>query len=317
MLQDTIARMGHSQDLKIAPPSFVCAGADEHSVRAQCKDMGIAPHHIILEPVGRNTAPVAAIVTEIIHGQDPDGLVLLLPADHYIADPDAFWRCVEHGIDMASQNHLVTFGIHPTRPETGYGYIRKKAALADMVFGVDAFVEKPDGATAQRYVDSGDYFWNAGIFLFAPQTMLAALKAHAPDILALCQETLEASAHKNGCTYLDKQVFAKCPAQSLDYAVMEKAQKVAVVAPVDMGWDDLGSWAAISDVSPASHGDVLAIDCDSSYLRSDGPLIAGIGLENMIVIATNDAVLIVPKDKAQDVKKIVNLLKDKGRDELL
>jgi len=320
LLQEAVSRVADHPKIpgmKVAAPSFVCAAADEGMIRSQCAAENMAPHKIILEPMGRNTAPVAAIISHVIESDDPDGLILLLPADHHIANTAEFWRCVMKGISAAKAGNLTTLGIQAAHPETGYGYIRRGEAVDEEVYAVDAFVEKPDQATAQDYIADGRYYWNAGIFLFAARAMIEAFKTLAPDILADCQAAIEngdISPYKIG---LDSQAFAKCRSDSIDYVIMEKASKVAVIAPVSAGWSDIGSWAAVRDMSEATHGDVITLDCESSYIRSEGPLVAAVGLKDMIVVSTSDAVLIIPSDRAQDVKAIVEQLKTTGRSDLL
>lgn len=327
MLQETVLRVSPQNNpdperLNICAPSFVCAQADENVIKTQCANIGVELLHIILEPMGRNTAPVAAIIADIFASsddKDDQGMIVLLPADHFIADDPTFWRCIGQGVDTAAQGKLVTLGIMPTGPNTGYGYIHQGESVDDGVYAVNAFVEKPNLSTAEAYLSSGDYVWNAGIFLFTPQAMLDSFAEHSPDILAACQTTVKKSRFDNICVFLDEASFAACPSQSIDYAIMEKSDRVCVVAPVDVGWNDIGSWAELAkmntdeDKSIGTKGDVIALDCTDTYLHTDGPLIAGIGLENLIVIATNDSVLVLPKDRAQDVKKIVAQLKKEGR----
>ena len=315
MLQETVQRMAHGGTLNIAPPSFVCAAADEQIVRAQCADVGVTPLHIILEPMGKNTAPVAAIVSLLFAGKEDDDLVLLLPADHHIADARQFWDSVAQGVKAAQNGQLITLGIQPDKPETGYGYIRQGEKIADHVYNVQAFVEKPELAKAQEYLRSGEYFWNAGIFLFSPEAMIDSFQTHAPQILNHCRKTIKNSCWQETSMVLDKDSFSKCDSMSIDYAIMEHADNVALVAPVDVGWNDIGSWTALADLKQAltpgtpNVGNIINIDCKNTYMHSDGPLIAGIGLENLIVIATGDAVLVLPKDQAQNVKQIVARLK--------
>ncbi|PHR56621.1 MAG: mannose-1-phosphate guanylyltransferase/mannose-6-phosphate isomerase [Robiginitomaculum sp.] len=322
MLQETIQRMNQATDLDVAAPSFVCAQSDENFIIEQSKAVGVDPLHIILEPIGRNTAPVAAIISLLLKDIQPTDLILLLPADHHISKPKEFWACVQKGINAANDGQLVTLGIKPTTPETGYGYIHQGNQIEAHVFNVNSFVEKPNLETAKQYLASGKYFWNAGIFLFAPTTMLDNFKEHAPDILRACQQTLASSPHDGIILALDETIFTTCPSESIDYAIMEKSSTVALVAPVDAGWNDIGSWPALAELqlqlgsdSPQK-GDVLEVDCVDSYLHSDGILIAGVGLKDMIVVATKDAVLVMPKDQAQNVKKIVEQLKKTGRTDL-
>jgi len=320
MLQETIVRMQDVDFVNVADPSFVCAEADGKIVQEQSKAINSNPLSIILEPTGRNTAPLAAIVSEVFHDIDPKGLILLLPADHHISNKAEFWRCVAKGAEAAQSGKLVTLGIQPTGPETGYGYIKGGTSLASDVYNVDAFVEKPDLDTANTYLASGDYYWNAGIFLFSPRTMADSFATHAPVMQAACKSTLAASKRDKTFLHLDADKFAQCPADSIDYAIMERADNVAMVAPVDIGWNDIGSWSELANLAAVMDqedtSDIISLDCTDSYLRTDGPLIAGIGLENMIVVVENNTVLIVPKDRAQDVKKIVDQLKKSGRDDL-
>lgn len=329
MLRETMARAkalgALAEQLDIAAPSFVCALEHEAEIKAQCAAENMPPLRIILEPCPRNTAPVAAIVCQEIAAIDPDGLVLLLPADQHIDRPQAFWASLTKGVEAARNGYLTTFGIAPTRPETGYGYICQGAALDDGAVKVDRFVEKPDLATAKSYVSSGDYFWNGGIFLFSPTAMIEAFEAHAEDILRDSAAALSAAKRKGASIFLDPENFSRCRSESIDYAIMEPAQKRAMVPGLDMGWSDIGSWDVIRDRSlsalgandAAALGDVIAINCGGSYLRSEGPLIAAIGVKDLIVIATPDAVLITAPDQTQHVKDIVTRLKDEKRTELL
>jgi mannose-1-phosphate guanylyltransferase/mannose-6-phosphate isomerase len=325
MLHETIIRLGFCGDLDVQPPSFVCAVGHEDIVRKQCEDEGVEPYRLILEPVGRNTAPVAATISHLIKQDDPDALILLLPADHHISDPQGFWQQVSKGISVAQDGYLITLGIQPTAPETGFGYIKTGKSLGENVFAVEAFVEKPDKQTAEIYLETKKYFWNAGIFLFSASAMLSAFEDYAPDILISVTTTLQNSTKDGTSLYLDPKHFASCRSESIDYAIMERAKKVAIIAPVNIGWNDIGSWAAVRDLLVAEQdpstavtiGDVIDIDCSNSYIRSDGITVAAIGLDNMIVVATSDTVLIVPANHAQDVKKIVEELRASHRGKLL
>ena len=329
MLQDTILRLVQddiqSDVIEVAGPSFVCGKNDETVIKEQSRDAGVTPHRIILEPMGRNTAPVAAIIADLIHQDDPDGLILLMPADHHIADKSEFWNCLTRGLPAAQEGYLTTFGIQPTGPETGFGYIQTGSQLFDNVNAVKAFVEKPDLETAKSYLASGDYFWNAGIFLFSPKAMIKAFEAHANDILEASRLAISASKTQDSSLYLDADKFSKVRSESIDYAIMEAANNVVVISPVNVGWNDIGSWLAVRDFaqnedgnSDASHvGDVIALDCKNSYIRTDGPVVAAIGLEDMVVVAHEGAILIMPADRSQDVKKIVAQLRaDERADKL-
>lgn len=329
MLQETIARASHAKGLEVAAPSFVCALDHAGTVEAQSREEGFEPLRVILEPCPRNTAPVASIIALEIAKIDPEGLILLLPADHHVHKPEAFWESVKDGIGAAKQGYLTTFGIKPTRAETGYGYIRSSNNLDETAVNVDGFYEKPDQSTAQTYLEAGDYFWNAGIFLFSPKAMIAAFESHAADILKSSEAAIDKASRKEARLYLDPSEFAACRSESIDYAIMENAAKVAMVPNVDIGWNDIGSWEvicenAIADLasdsgegSVAELGDVISVDCKTSYLRSEGPLIAAIGVEDLVVVAMQDAVLITKKDQTQHVKTIVNKLKADSRKDLL
>ena len=275
---------------------------------------------LILEPSPRNTAPVAAIAAQFITGLDPDGYILLLPADHHIEDTGEFWRCIKKGIGEDYADTILTLGINPTGPETGYGYIRAGEKIGDMVHHVDSFAEKPDLKTAKDYLKSGQYFWNAGIFLCKASAMLSAFKRHAPDILETASQALIHATKSGTHISLEPEHFARCRAQSVDIAILEKSDKVAVISPVNIGWNDIGSWAAISEMrakASAQNGDSIALDCKDTYIRSDGPMVGAIGLENMIVIVHEGAILIAPKARAQEVKNIVAKLKADKRTDLL
>lgn len=316
LLSETVARADHAGELNLASPGFVCALDSRGQVIADCQAAGHTPGRIILEPCARNTAPVTAIAALDMLERDPEGIILLLPADHHIADPAGFWDCVGKGVDAAKSGQIVTFGIQPTRPETGYGYIQAGAAQGETV-SVKRFVEKPDISTANGYLASGDYFWNAGIFLFSAKTMVDAFKAHAPDILDSCKATLSKSENKVESLYLDAASFADVRSESIDYAIMEQAENITMVAPVDVGWTDIGSWQALSEHlsesgEPVTKGDVIALNCEGGYIRSDGPLIGAYGLNNMIIIATDEAVLVIPAEESQNVKALLTEIKSKS-----
>jgi len=245
MLQETVARASHAKGLDIAPPSFVCALDHADEVDAQSRAAGFESLRIILEPCPRNTAPVASIIALEIAKIDPDGLILLLPADHHVNKPEAFWEAVKAGEAAAKQGYLTTFGIKPTRAETGYGYVRSGNELDANAVNVDGFYEKPDEKTAQAYLEAGGYFWNAGIFLFSPSAMIKAFEAHAADILDSSEKAMAKASRNAARLYLDPSEFAACRSESIDYAIMEHADKVAMVPNVDIGWNDIGSWEVI------------------------------------------------------------------------
>ena len=274
---------------------------------------------MILEPVARNTAPAIALAAL---RADPESLLLVLPSDHLIRDVTAFRAAVAKGLPAALAGWIVTFGMSPDRPETGFGYIERGEALAADVFRAARFVEKPDLATAQDYVASGRFDWNGGIFLFRADVMREALAKHAPDVLAAAEAALAEAGEQEGALRPDGTAFAAAPAVSIDYAVMEKAERVAVV-PVDAGWSDIGSWDAIHQISPAdadgnvAQGQAVAVRSKGCLIRSDGPLVTALGVEDLVIVATRDAVLVMRRGESQTVKEAVEALKAQGRDELL
>ena len=311
MIQATAART--SDHGRFHPPIIVSGAAHAALIADGLAASGYAPAAIIAEPVARNTAPAIALAAEHIAATDPDGLMLVMPSDHVIADPAAFRRAIDAAAPLAADGWLVTFGITPTGPETGYGYIHFGEALDDAARQVARFVEKPDRATATDYVASGEYAWNAGIFLFSAARVLAALDTHAPAIRAAVTAAMAAADVSGADIVPDAGAFAACPSDSIDYAVMERDPRVAVV-PVDMGWSDVGSWSSLKDISAVdasdnvASGDVIAIDTSGCLLRSEGPVLAAIGLTDLTVVATDDAVLVARLDRAQDVKTVVDRL---------
>jgi len=318
LIQDTVLR---AKGTDFAPPLVVCNTEHRFLIAEQMRQAGITPQGIVLEPVGRNTAPATAIAALIVADKDPESLMLLMPADHIVRNRTAFLQAVDRAAAAARQDYLVTFGITPDVPETGYGYIRRGAPLKGLAdsFAVARFVEKPDAATAAGYLASGDYSWNSGMFLFKASVFLAELARLEPEMLAYCREALSKGGKDLDFFRLESTAFAKAKAISIDYAVMEHTDK-AVVVPVEMGWNDIGSWealwaTAVRDVSGnATKGDVLQHDTRNSYLRSEGPLVAAVGLEDVVVVATQDAVLVSHKSACQDVKRIVEQLEKSGRE---
>ena len=298
-------------------PIIVANEAHRFVAAEQLAQVGAQPQTILLEPVGRNTAPAIAVAAleAIADGSDP--LLLVLPSDHVVADNSAFHAAVRAAAPAAAEGRLVTFGIVPTGPETGYGYI--KAAAGDGVRAVERFVEKPDLTTAEGYVASGDYFWNSGMFLLRASAYLAELERLDPAMAAGCRAAHAAARRDADFTRLDAEAFSTLAGNSIDYAVMEHTG-AAVVLPLDAGWSDVGSWSALRDVSArdadgnASRGDVISIDCRNSYAYARN-LVAMVGLEDVIVVETDDAVLVAHADKVQQVKDVVARLKAEGRSE--
>jgi mannose-1-phosphate guanylyltransferase/mannose-6-phosphate isomerase len=302
-------------------PLVVTNEAHRFMVAEQLRQIGCTPAAILLEPAGRNTAPAiaAAALAATAGGADP--LLLILPSDHVIANEKAFRDAVRTAAPAATDDALVTFGIVPTAPETGYGYI-KAASGSDGTSRVERFVEKPDDATARGYLESGDYYWNSGMFLFRATRYLEELGKHRPDILDACRKAFANARRDTDFLRLDKAAFEACPSDSIDYAVMEKTE-AARVLPIDVGWNDVGSWAALwqvtahDDAGNARHGDVIALECRDSYAWSERRLVTMIGLDGTIVVDTDDALLVARKDKVQQVKDVVKQLKDGKRGEAI
>lgn len=320
LLQDTATRFKDRDGF--AAPLVICNEAYRFLIRDQLHDAGADPADCILEPEGRDTAPAAAVAALWAQQQDPDAVVLLCPSDHVISDPDAFHDAVARGMEAAQTGHLVTFGIKPSRPETGFGYIAVGTALAQHpeVFQVTRFTEKPDGPTAAAYLADGHYLWNSGIFLFKAAAFLAELEIHAPAIVKACKDALAGAAQDIGFIRLAADAFAAAPKISVDYAVMEKTAKAAVVH-AEMGWNDLGSWEALRDILPEDarqnviHGDVIALESQGNVLRSEGPLIVAAGVKDLTVISTKDTVLVTNRDQEPPMKDVVSALRDAGRPE--
>lgn len=315
LIQETVIR---TVGPNFAKPLIVCQAAHHSLVKEQMRAIGIQPDKMLLEPVGRNTAPAAAVAALAIAQKDPEAILLVMPADHSIRDLNALDKAIAIAHEVAKQDHLVTLGIQPSGAETGYGYIQRGAALTAEAFAAARFVEKPSAETARRYIEEGNYYWNSGIFAFRAATYFAELEKREPDLLAHCRSALSGGRRENDYILLDPEPFQACKTISIDYAVMEHTDKAAVV-PVEMGWSDVGSWAALwdnwnkDDNGNALIGNILHYDVHNSYLRSDGPLIAALGVTDLIVVATADAVLVSPKSAAQDVKNVVEQLEGENR----
>ena len=317
MLVDTLSRV---EGLSPAPAMVICNEAHRFIVAEQLRESGCEDGDIVLEPVGRNTAPAVAVAALRALESDPDAVLLVLPADHVVLRPEAFREAVKAALPQAEAGRLVTFGVVPDRPETGYGYIRRADALDGSTFELAEFVEKPDAGTAQRYVDSGEYYWNSGMFLLGAQAYLDELSRLAPEIVDACRQALGEARTDLDFVRLDEQAFEACPGDSIDYAVMEKTALGAVI-PLDCGWSDVGAWSALWEVGEADsngnvlHGDVLADGCTGSYLRSESRLVAATGVDALVVVETPDAVLVANRENVQDVKRLVTALKAASRDE--
>ncbi len=318
MIQDTASRFKAEG---YAAPIVICNQEHRFLIAEQLREQGMRDARVVLEPVGRNTAPAAAVAALLAMKADPDAVVLLVPSDHVIRNVTAFRKAVEVSLPAAQAGSLVTFGVKPSAPETGYGYIARGEAIAAApgVFRVERFVEKPDRPTAEGYLASGKHFWNSGMFLFSAKALLAEMKRLEPKMLASCEQAVAKGRGDMDFFRLEEAAFESSPAQSIDYAIMEKTSHAAVV-PVDMGWSDVGSWQSLWDISTktdtgnATMGDVMLERVKNSYLRSDGPLVAAVGVENLVVVATTDAVLVAHRDATQDVKRVVDELEKAGRE---
>jgi mannose-1-phosphate guanylyltransferase/mannose-6-phosphate isomerase len=324
LLQQTVARVAGPD--RFAAPLVVCNGEHRFLVAEQLRALGVAADEVLLEPVPRGTAPAACTAALRLAGTDPEALMLLLPSDHHIADREGFLRAVDRAAAAATEGWLVTFGVTPDRPETGYGYIRSAETLAglDGCHRVARFVEKPDRKTAEGYLASGGYAWNSGMFLVSAGQLVRETVKLRPEIAAACQQALDEAVEDLDFLRLDAEAFARAPAVSIDTAVMEKTDRAAVV-PVDIGWTDVGSWDALWQVGQtdggtdgdgnAREGDVVAVDSRRNVLRSDGRLLAALGIEDLVVVVTADAVLVCPRERAQEVGGLVERLKAEGRSE--
>jgi mannose-1-phosphate guanylyltransferase/mannose-6-phosphate isomerase len=319
MIQETVLRAALPG---ASAPLLLCSEAHRFLVAEQMQEIGVTPRAIVLEPMGRNTAPAAAVAALIVADEDPQGIIVLLPSDHVVRDGKAFADAVTLAAEAASAEHIVTFGMAPSGPETGYGYVHRGVALemVDGVHRVRRFVEKPDMETAQGYVADGAYFWNSGMFVFRADVLIDDMKRHAPDVLAAARSALEKAKRDDDFVRLDAEAFQNAPNISIDYALMEKTDRAAIV-PCDFGWSDVGAWSALWDIREQDAqnnvllGDVIAHDSTGSYVHSDKRLTALVGVKDLVVIDTDDALLIADKSRAQEVKAIVDHLKSANRTE--
>jgi mannose-1-phosphate guanylyltransferase/mannose-1-phosphate guanylyltransferase/mannose-6-phosphate isomerase len=321
LLQEAALRV--ADKARFAAPIIVANDEHRFVVAEQLRLIDVAPRAMVLEPLGRNTAPACCIAALMLADSEPGALMLVMPSDHAIADLAAFQKAIACAAEAAAKGRLVTFGITASRPETGYGYIKRGKDLPGIkgACEVAGFVEKPDLARAKTYLKSGDYSWNSGIFLFPVATLLTELERLQPDMVAACKEALAKAKHDLDFFRLDRDAFAKAPGNSIDYAVMEHTPHAAVV-PVEMGWSDVGTWDAlwmVGDQDKAGNvvaGDVIAEDTRNSYLRAESGLLAVLGVEDLVVIATADVVMVTRRDRAQDIKQLVATLERDGRSEL-
>jgi mannose-1-phosphate guanylyltransferase/mannose-1-phosphate guanylyltransferase/mannose-6-phosphate isomerase len=319
MLQETVLRF--IDDTTFAAPIVLCNDEHRFIVAEQFRAIDRSPDAIILEPAARSTAPAAAIAALRVAEHDPNGMLLVLPADHVIRKPDKFAKAVAKAAKVAN-GRLVAFGIKPNTPETGYGYIKQGKALTGFkgAFAISKFVEKPTLATAKKFLSGGGYAWNSGIFLFGAQAFLDELEQFDPKMLADCRAALEASKKDLDFIRLDPKAFNRIKADSIDYAVMEKT-KLGAVVPIEMGWNDIGSWTALWDLGKkdaagnVAIGNVTSSNVKNSYLRSEGQLLTVVGLDNVIAVATKDAVMVTSRSLSQEVKALVAILDKKGAGE--
>jgi mannose-1-phosphate guanylyltransferase / mannose-6-phosphate isomerase len=315
MLQATVQRL---QGLSATAPIVVCNEAHRFLVAEQLRSIECSARAIVLEPVGRNTAPAIALAAHAALAADEgDSFLLVLPADHVIADVSAFQSAVQTAAAVAREGQLATFGVVPSSAETGYGYIRR-GELAGGAYRIAEFVEKPDATRAAQFVASGEYYWNSGMFLFRARRFLEELERFAPDIASVCRTSFASATRDLDFTRIDTAAFSACRSESIDYAVMEKTAD-AVVVPLDAGWSDVGSWASLHAACERDAdgntvcGDVITEDTHGSYIYSESRLVATVGLTDHVVVETKDAVLVVPKSRVQDVRKVVGRLKADGR----
>jgi mannose-1-phosphate guanylyltransferase/mannose-6-phosphate isomerase len=310
LLQATALRV--HDPATFAPPTILCNDAHRFTIAEQLREIEIAPLAITLEPVARNTAPAVTTAALMVGEQNPDALLLVLPSDHVIRDLLAFHAAVDTACEAARRGALATFGIVPQSPETGFGYIRRGRAFEGLpgAASVAEFVEKPDLARAEAFLASGEYAWNSGIFVFPVQVLLAELERLQPDLIAACRDSVAKSKRDLTFTRLDEAAFATAPSISIDHALMEKTEAAAVVT-ADIGWNDIGSWAALWDIGERDDdgnvtlGDVVLRDVQNSYARSESRLISAIGVRDLVIVETDDAILVAPRDRAHEVKEIV------------
>lgn len=326
LLQDTITRLESFPNVSDTV-TVICNDAHRFLVAEQLREINVKADALLLEPVGRNTAPALTLAAIANRGAGFDDILLVMPADHVIQDTKIFQQILTEGTLLAEKNMLVTFGIVPTKAETGYGYIKQGKLIDGKSFVIDQFVEKPDAATAQKYLDSGQFLWNSGMFMMKNSIWLEQIEQYAPAILAACEKAYAKGKKELDFYRIDEKAFTACPSDSIDYAVAEKmvadsGTKAAVVR-LDAGWSDVGAWAELWNIGDkdadgnVTQGDVVAINSKNSMLISQQRLIAAVGLKDIVVIETADAILVAHRDQVQDVKKVVEWIKSEGRDEHL
>jgi mannose-1-phosphate guanylyltransferase/mannose-6-phosphate isomerase len=317
MLQQTLTRI---ESLTQTAPIVVCNEEHRFLVAEQVRQLGFTSPTIILEPEGKNTAPAIALAALAIAAADPEAQLLVLPADHYVGKPEALIDAIEKATSASSRGKLVTFGLVPSRPETGYGYIKRGEALAPDVSVLEQFVEKPDQPTVEGYIASGDYVWNSGMFMFSATRFLESLAQFQPEMARVCERAMEQAERDMDFVRPNAEVFATCPSDSIDYAVMEHTPEGAVVS-LDCDWSDIGAWSALWEAGDqdaagnVSQGDVVLNKTQNSYVRSQSRLVTTTGVSDLVVVETADAVMVADRHSVQDVKEIVNVLKASSRSE--
>lgn len=318
LLQQTISRISN---IPHHAPLFLCNENHRFLAAEQIREFAVDHSGIMLEPEGKNTAPAIALAAIHALSIEDDPTLLVLAADHVVGDAGAFEAAVAVAVQYAQEDKLVTFGVVPSKPETGYGYIQRGQAMGNGGgYRVAAFQEKPDLSVAESYLASGDFYWNSGMFVFKAKQYLSELAEYRPDILAACQKSLSNPSEDMDFIRVDKDSFSACPEDSIDYAVMERTEN-SIVVPLDADWNDVGAWSSLWDVQEkdasnnVAHGDVISVDTSGSYIFSEDKLVATVGVDNLVVVETKDAVLVADKSKSQEVKSIVNQLKHQGRNE--
>ncbi len=317
MFQETLMRLDGTNH---QAPIVICNADHRFLAAEKMRELGEKAQSIILEPMGRNTAPAIAVTALATLKNNEDPILLVLPADHTIKDIKRFHKAINNAEKLAKNGALVTFGIVPHQPHTGYGYIKRAHKCKDGGYDVEKFVEKPDQATAEAFLESGGYLWNSGMFMFRASRYLEELEKFQPDILKYARSAFEKSVADYDFTRLDADEFSKCPSISIDYAVMEHTTEARVV-PLDAGWSDIGSWSSLWDICDKDNngnslnGDIIATDTHNSYIMAENKLVTTVGIEDLIIVDTKDALLVAHKDRSEDVKRIVDELKAKNRAE--
>ncbi len=319
LMQQTLLRF---QCNSFEAPILMCSEEHRFLVAEQMRQINVAPGKIVLEPTPRSTAPAAVVASLVAASMSDTALVLIVPSDHVIANSAAFVQAVNVASNAAENGHLVTFGIEALSPHTGYGYIEKGNLLTGFqeVFSIKSFIEKPNLETAENLLETGDYLWNGGVFLFSAHTFLEEVERFCPEILGACKEAVDRGDNDMDFFRLDHVSFSNCPSGTIDVEIMEKTDRGAVVA-ADIGWSDVGSWSALWDVDHKDNfhnvviGDVVTVDVAGSYLRSDGPMLAAIGLDDIVIVTTEDAVLVAAKERTEEVKTIVERFQTEDRPE--